>query len=108
MKTTINLSQFRDAFHKFGRQDNFSYEGLGALFAYLDDYEQSNGEELELDVVACCCDYAEDSYEQIADNYSLDLTEVDSDDMEKFVEDYLNEHSNVCGKVAGGFVYAQF
>ena len=36
MKTTVYLNEFRDAFQKI-RPDNFSYEGLGALFEYLEE-----------------------------------------------------------------------
>ena len=37
MIQTINVSDFRDAFKACGRADQFSYEGLGALFDYLED-----------------------------------------------------------------------
>ena len=70
MKTTVNQTDFTDAFKKL-RPDNFSYEGLESLYNYLTDYEQDTGEEIELDVIALCCDYSEyknlDEYKQ---NYS--------------------------------------
>ena len=56
MKQTINFSQFRDEF-KAIRPTNFDGEGLKLLFAYLEEYEESTGEEVELDVIALCCDY---------------------------------------------------
>lgn len=59
MKQSINRSQFHDAFHNMNRKDNFSYEGLNALFDYLEMYESDIGEELELDVVALCCEFSE-------------------------------------------------
>ena len=58
MKTTINQNDFLDAFKKL-RPDNFSYEGLIALYNYLEDYEQGVDEVIELDVIAFCCDYTE-------------------------------------------------
>lgn len=64
MKQTINLYQFRDAFTAHNRT-NFSYEGLGALFDWLESYEDDTGEELELDVIALCCDWTE--YDDLAD-----------------------------------------
>lgn len=45
------------------RPDHFSDEGLIALYEYLTDLEDDIGEEIELDVIALCCDYCE--YESI-------------------------------------------
>lgn len=59
MKTTVNNYQFRRAFDEMDRTTNFSYDGLNALFDYLEEYEESTGEEIELDVIALCCDYTE-------------------------------------------------
>ena len=49
MKQTVNLQDFRDAFYKMDRKEQFSYEGLGVLFNYIEEAEQSIGEEIELD-----------------------------------------------------------
>ena len=64
MKTNVNLSDFRDAFKSHNRE-NFSHAGLEALFDYLEEYEESTGEEVEFDVIALCCEYAE--YENLAE-----------------------------------------
>ena len=69
MKQTINASAFIDAFHAFKRYDQFGYEALEILFSYLDELERDTGEELELDVIAICCEYAEATPEGIANNY---------------------------------------
>ena len=55
MIQTITKSEFSTAFHKAGRGNNFTYEGLIALYDYLEDYEDSTGEHIELDVIALCC-----------------------------------------------------
>jgi hypothetical protein len=65
MKSTVNESQFIDAFTKMNRENNFSYEGRKALFEYLEQYEQDTGTEVELDVIALCCEYSE--YENLAE-----------------------------------------
>ena len=65
MKTTINEYQFEQAFRDAGRGDNFSYAGLQALFEYLQSYEDDGGEEIELDVIALCCEFTE--YEDLAE-----------------------------------------
>lgn len=59
MKSTISKHEFRDAFRDYGRTDSFSYEGLGALFDWFEQYEEDCGEETELDVIAICCDFSE-------------------------------------------------
>ena len=54
MKQTINVSQFRDSF-RGDRQNQFSYEALGAIFDYL---EEGNPDS-ELDPIAVCCEFQE-------------------------------------------------
>ena len=55
----INKYEFRDAFKEGQYKDNFSYEGLAALFEYLEELEESMDGDIELDVVAIACDFAE-------------------------------------------------
>ena len=65
MKQTITQSQFIDAFRDYGREDNFSYAGLMALHEWLEQYEKDTGIEIELDVIALCCEFVE--YENMAE-----------------------------------------
>lgn len=105
--TITNASQFRDQFHAMGRGTQFSYEGLGLLFDYLDQVSDDIGEPLELDVIAICCDYAEATLEDIAKDYSIDL-EDDGNELNN-VLDYLADHSTICGVTEQGtIVYSQF
>ena len=70
MKQTIDMYQFERAFKNMGRGEQFSYEGLQALYLYLEEYEEDTGEEINLDVIALCCEYAEyDSLEELQANY---------------------------------------
>ena len=70
MKTTATITDFVNAFEKL-RPSNFSYEGLESLNNYLIDYEQDTGTEIELDVIALCCDYSEyKDLEEYKKNYS--------------------------------------
>lgn len=106
---TIDLYQFREAFRSYKRE-NFSYEGLEVLFNYLEKYSDSTGEPVKLDVIALCCDYEESSIEEIISYHSIDVSEAEGDEeeIEGIVEDYLQSNTRVCGKVAGGFVFASF
>lgn len=70
MEATVNFDDFSDSFTG-GYKDNFTYEGKRALFEYLEELEESMGEEMELDPVAFACEYTEyDSLEELQDNYS--------------------------------------
>lgn len=104
---TVNLYQFREAFQSYKRE-NFSYEGLEVLFNYLEEYSDSTGEPVGLDVIALCCDYEESSIEDIINNYAIDVSDADGDEIEEIVKDYLQDNTSVCGKVEGGFVYVSF
>lgn len=73
MKQTINKSDFHNAFSVMGRASQFSYAGRIALFEYLESYEEETGQEIELDVVALCCEYCEyDSLEEFQEYYGKD------------------------------------
>jgi hypothetical protein len=111
MKLAIeNASQFRDEFRQCGRADQFSYEALGLLFDYLEEIDP----DYELDVIAICCEYSEDSAANIARNYGIDLNDCDpeSGDYEEQCADavlaYLNNHTSVVGVTPSGIVYADF
>ena len=44
MYETVRFSDFVDRFHDFDRANQFSYEGLRALFDYLEEYKEETGE----------------------------------------------------------------
>ena len=109
MKNTISLSDFRDSFARMDRT-NFSYDGLEVLFDYLEELESDTGEELELDVIALCCDFQESDYESIASDYYIDLSDCE-DDEEKIeaVREYLSENTLLVGEVSEGvFIFQNF
>ena len=77
MKQTINECQFADAFVHMNREGNFSREGLRALYEYLTSIEEDTGEEMELDVIAICCEFGEFTlseiqayYDEVFDSFS--------------------------------------
>lgn len=102
MKQTVNFSAFVDAFHAYKRYDQFGYTALQILFDYLEEYEESTGEEIELDVIALCCDYSVDSVADIASNYDIDLSDcADEEERKATVLDYLQDNTQVCGDYEG-------
>lgn len=96
MKTSVSLYEFRDAFMRL-RPANFSYSGLDVLFEYLEQLENDTGDEIELDVIAFCCEYAEDDYETIKDEYAIPLDfdpedYPDEDDYKEALKDCVIEY----------------
>ena len=107
MKTSVSYYDFQRAFERCDRANQFSREGLETLFDYLEAYEDGTGEEIELDVIALCCDYTESTFAQVADDYSISIDYDDGADDEERAEllksevlDYLNDHTTIVGEVA--------
>lgn len=104
MKQTINLYQFRDAFQRMDRADAFSYEGLEVLFNGLEEFEEDTNQEMELDVIALCCDFSEMTEEEIKQSYNVNLEESSKD-----MYDWLSNQTWVLGQTdKGSFVFRQF
>ena len=79
MKTSISEYEFCDWFIK-NRPNNFSFNGLKALYNMLTSYEEDTGKELEFDPISFCCEYTE--YETMEEFWQ---------DYDK--EEYPDEHS---------------
>ena len=72
MKETIDIYTFRRWFEEH-RPNNFSYTGLTSLFDYLEQYEESTGEQIEFDPIALCCEYTEyDDLGEFHQNYDAE------------------------------------
>ena len=85
MKQSVSITNFIDAF-RFVRPSNFTYEGLECLYKYLIDYEQDTGEEIELDVIALCCDFSEyKDLEEYKKSYSSINSVKDIQDATTFI-----------------------
>lgn len=63
----INAYTFRDAFARMNRAGNYTYEGLGVLFDFLED--ESEGADIEMDVIGFCCTYYEASASELDGDY---------------------------------------
>ena len=105
---TINtVYQFEMAFKGAERGEQFTWDGLKVLFNWLDEL----GENINLDVVGLCCDYSEDDYRDIAENYSIDLSEAEGDEDEEkdIVIKHLEYRTNYLGAGSGNnLVYAVY
>jgi hypothetical protein len=108
MKTTVYFSEFCDYFKDI-RPDNFSYQGLRVLFDYLEEIENSCGEESELDVIGLCCEFSEESWETIASDYSIEIDETENEDEQKVkVLDFLADQGVLVGETDHSIIYRNF
>ena len=86
MKQDLDFNRFREAFYDAGRADTFSLSSLEAIFDYLEE----NYTNYELDVIELCCEFSEDTLENINDRYTL--VDVDAyTDSQGYIEyEYFN------------------
>lgn len=97
MKSTISLSDFRQAFEDYGRIYQFSDAGLEALYRHIEAFEADTGTETELDVIALCCDYTEARLCSINQSYRYSLTledfEQDTEAFNQAIFNKLQQHT---------------
>ena len=106
MKKTIGLSDFCDAFIRMDRKENFSYEALELLFDMCEEIDEN----MELDVIALCCEYYENDLDTVISEYLLtdDVDGMDEAEKLDFVREYLNANTFLVGETSTGFVYQAF
>jgi hypothetical protein len=100
MIDTITKYSFQDAFHKMGRGEQFSYEGLLALFDWFEELEDQGNEQMELDVIAICCNFSE--YENLKEFQN------DYGDEYESLEDIENSTTLIKIEDEEGFIVQQF
>jgi hypothetical protein len=54
------------------RVDNFSLDGLYALYDHLIESSDDSETDYELDVIALCCEFSEDTIENVLKEHNLD------------------------------------
>ena len=99
MISTINQYDFVDAFKRL-RPNNFSYEGLLALFDWFEELEDQGNEQMELDLIAICCDFSE--YENLKEFQN------DYGDEYESLEDIENTTTLIKIEDEEGFIIQQF
>ena len=86
MKISLNFDGFERAFQRYGRGEQFSYEGLEALFEHIELLESDMGEEIELDVIGLCCEYTEyDNLQIFQDEHGKDYECIEDIENETIV-----------------------
>lgn len=59
MKTIVSEYQFIESFRLCGRETQFSIPARCALFAHFENIEEYQDEEITLDPIGICCEFAE-------------------------------------------------
>lgn len=109
MKQSVNFYQFANAFANSDRAEQFSRDALSAIFDWIENYEQETEQETELDIIAICCDWSEESPEEIAENYGIDIAGASRDEIAESVMDYLQDNTGAAiGLDSGKIVYLKF
>lgn len=109
MKQTINFTTFANAFRDSSRDGQFSYEALELIYEYIEDYERDTGEEVEFDLVAICCEWAEEDAATLAGMYDIDVEGLEGEALHDVVLEEMRERTQVASVTsAGKIVYVQF
>jgi len=97
MKKTVNEYDFINEFENMNRVNNFSRAGLQVLFEMMEDYEEQTGEEVELDVIAICCQFSEYTIDELLNDYAMvkeyfesDWESLDDDEKKELTESALD------------------
>jgi hypothetical protein len=116
MKMTLSTYQIADAL-KNDTCARWSYNGSLALAEYLEEYEESTGEELELDVCAIRCDFSEysslldwahDYFSNALEELGFDETEEnDDDEVDAKIREYIQYHGTLI-EFEGGVIVSSF
>lgn len=110
MKTTVSEYEFIDAFTRI-RPDNFSFDGLAILFKGLEEFEADTGEEMELDVIAICCDFCEMTLDEVHLQYTSQFEHLEDDQkptLEQAIEALSNQTWVLGSTDLGTIVFRQF
>ena len=108
-ESNLTFGDFTDKFNTYfngSYNKNFSYEGKRALFEYLEQYEDETGEEIELDIIALCCEYSEyNNIEEYLKEYTPTEIGIEPEDYEteedhkerikEELEKYLNNNTTL-------------
>lgn len=101
MKKTLSFNDFCDEMNGYETaKDKFSYDGKKALYDYLTEIETEQENEIELDVVALCCEYNE--YENL-EEFHKDYDKEQYPDIET-----IQENTTVIKVNDEAFIIQQF
>ena len=96
---TVNAGDLYHLACRMDRGNNFGYNGWQAIGDYLESLSDDLGENIEIDIIAICCEYSmAESVDGFYEEYDMDIDEYyweGMDDEEKLetIENYLQENT---------------
>jgi len=109
MKTTLSTSDIARAL-KSDQNAAWTWDGAKALAEYLEEYEESTGEEMELDVCAIRCDFSEfSSLEAWASDYGMQEDSLDDgrEDRKDNIRSFIRDNGTLI-EFDGGVIVSSF
>ena len=103
---TINASDLYHLACKMARGDCYGYNGWKALGNYLEELREDTGEDIEIDIIAICCEYSiaestEEFFMERQHLHGIDLPtmeeweELEEDEKLGAIEEFLQDRSSV-------------
>lgn len=89
IRENVDACALKQAFTRYNRANSFSYEGFHALIEKFDDEE----EDVDLDVVAIDCDFAEVTIKEFINDCHVDCSSFEEWSEENDDTDKDNYHS---------------
>jgi len=110
MYKTVSKQEFIAAFRDHGRGDQFSHVGLEALFDWLEALEEDTGQQIELDVIALCCEFSEypSAIEAVKDYMGQEAFEEADIQSEDEALDWLADRTTIIYVPNGGVIMQEF
>ena len=117
MKITVEPAMAKEKFEQYGR-DYYSLDGLETIIDYYDEIDEN----MELDVIAICCDCSEygegcalsfsdliaDYESMIIEECAEDWHEMGEDEKVRAIVDELEQHTTVLHVSNGNYVIFKF
>lgn len=109
---TVQASDLYNMACAMNRGSTFGYDGWLAIGDYLE--ELSTDKNIEIDIVAICCDYNHaESAQEVFDQYDTNIDPTEWEEMEESekydaILDYLNENTSVVCCEDGCIIWAAF
>lgn len=117
MKITVDAAMAKERFEKYDR-DYYSLEGLETLLDYYNEIDEN----MELDVIAICCDCSEfgedctlsfsdlvsDHEHLVKGDYADDWNEMNDDEKVRAIVDALERRTTVLYVPNGNYIVFEF
>jgi len=101
-QTIDSSTQFKNAFEACGRGDQFTYEGLQALYNFIDE-SHTDEPGYNLDVIALCCEWTEyESAKEAVEQIASEQLQDEQDALEYLQNEYT------CIEIKGGGVLVSY